>query len=74
MSEQRAGGSVDRDEERETPTADEVLKDQGGLDEAVENARQDRRNDEQQREVAPEWAPGLQDEDVASAQDGNYER
>jgi hypothetical protein len=38
MSEREAGGTVDRDDEddRDTPTADEVLKDQGGLDEAGE--------------------------------------
>ena len=45
MSEQQAGGSIDRDEEtdrskqRDTPTADEVLTRDNGIDEAAEKAK-----------------------------------
>jgi hypothetical protein len=39
VSEQEAGGSVDRDEERDVPTADEVLTSENGVDEAAEKAK-----------------------------------
>jgi hypothetical protein len=39
MSETEAGGSVDRDDEHEVPSADEVLTSENGVDDAAEAAR-----------------------------------
>ena len=43
MSEHEAGGSIDRDDEdRDVPTADEVLTTENGVDEAAEKAKEGR--------------------------------
>ena len=47
MSEQEAGGSIDRDpDERDVPTADEVLTTENGVDEAAEKAKHRDDNDD----------------------------